>query len=159
MKRRILGDLLSPLLADRLPEFGYALDHSISSYCPIRSSKTRCRSRHTPASCHSCRRRQHVEPDPQPISLGSITQGIPALRMKTMPVSAARLGTRGLPPLGLGGSGGSSGSTISHTSSVTNFFAMHRSASFEKEQVFQDGLLSALSSVGLSFSSSHEVYE
>ena len=34
-----------------------------------------------------------------------------------MPVRAARSGTRGRPPLGLGGSGGSSGSTIAHKSS------------------------------------------
>ena len=130
MSRRILRDLLILLLADELLEFGYALNQSMSSWCPMRSSKTRCSSRHTPASCHSCRRRQHVEPDPQPISLGSITQGIPVLRTKTIPVSPARLGTRGLPPSGLGGSGGSSCSTISHPSSRTNFFAMHRSATF-----------------------------
>ena len=52
---------------------------------------------------------------------------MPVLSTQTMPVRAARFGTRGLPPLGLGGSGGSSGSTISPSSSGTNSFAMSRS--------------------------------
>jgi hypothetical protein len=42
-------------------------------------------------------------PLPQPNSLGSMPHGMPLLRTKTMPVSAIRSGTWGLPPLGLGG--------------------------------------------------------
>ncbi len=125
--RRVLADLLAPLLAGTLAESRHALDQSISSASPSLSSKARCSRRHTPASCQSRSLRQHVEPDPQPISLGSISQGMLVLSTNTMPVRAARFGTRGLPPLGLGGSGGSSGSTISHNSSVTNSFAMSRS--------------------------------
>src|SRR3712207_6805343 len=110
--RRILSDLLAPLLAATPAESSEALDQSILSASPSLSSKTRCNRRHTPASCQSRSLRQHVEPDPQPISLGSISQGMPVLSTKTMPVRAALLGTRGLPPLGLGSSGGSSGSTL-----------------------------------------------
>ena len=54
------------------------------------------------AASRSCR-------EPQPISWGSISQGMPVLSTKRMPVRQARSGTRGRPPLGLGGSGGSSG--------------------------------------------------
>ena len=39
-----------------------------------------------------------------------------------MPVKQARSGTRGRPPLGLGGSGGSSGATMAHSSSLTKGF-------------------------------------
>jgi hypothetical protein len=38
---------------------------------------------------------------PQPISWGSISQGMPLLRTKRMPVRAARSGTGGRPPFGL----------------------------------------------------------
>jgi hypothetical protein len=115
-------------LAGTLAESEDALEQSISSARPSLSSKARCNRSHTPASRQSRSLRQHVEPEPQPISLGSISQGMPVLSTKTMPVRAARSGTRGLlPPLGLGGSGGSSGSTISHSSSVTNSFVMPRS--------------------------------
>jgi DNA-binding CsgD family transcriptional regulator len=41
-----------------------------------------------------------------------------------MPVRAARSSMRGLPPWGLGGSGGRSGSMVSHISSVTSSLAM-----------------------------------
>src|SRR4051812_12588774 len=64
-------------------------------------------------------------PDPQPISWGSISQGMPLFSTNKMPVSsAARSSTRGLPPLGLGGSSGNSGSTTSQSSSVTSSLAM-----------------------------------
>ena len=62
--------------------------------------------------------------EPQPISWGSISQGIPLFSTKTMPVRAARLSMRGLPPWGLGGSGGRSGSMVSHSSSATSSLAM-----------------------------------
>jgi hypothetical protein len=91
---------------------------------PKRSSSTRWSRFQTPASCHSLRRRQQVIPDPQPISLGSISQGMPVLSTNTMPASVARLSTRGRPPLGLGGSFGKSGSITAHSSSVTSGFGM-----------------------------------
>ena len=87
-------------------------------------SSSRCSLSHTPAFCQSRRRLQHVTPEPQPISWGSISQGIPERSTKRIPVSAARLETRGRPPLSLGGSAGSSGSTIDQRSSVTRAFVM-----------------------------------
>jgi hypothetical protein len=52
--------------------------------------------RHTTARCQRTSRRQHVLPDPHPISLGSICHGIPLRKMNRIPVNAARSGTRGL---------------------------------------------------------------
>lgn len=97
-----------------------ALDQSILSASPRRSSSARWRERHTPASCQSRSLRQQVTPLPQPISWGSISQGKPLLSTKMIPLRVARSGTRGRPPLGLGGSLGRSGSIISHSSSVTS---------------------------------------
>jgi hypothetical protein len=54
----------------------------------------------------------------------SISQRIPLLRTNTIPVRAARLSMRGLPPWSFGGSGGRSGSMVSHSSSVTSSLAM-----------------------------------
>jgi hypothetical protein len=45
------------------------------------------------ARCHVSSRRQQVLPEPQPISFGSICQGIPERSTNTIPVSAARLET------------------------------------------------------------------
>ena len=107
-----------------LAESKAARSHSIWLASPRRSKSTWCSRSHTPASCHSRNRRQHVTPEPQPISWGNISQGMPLLRTKMIPVRAARLSTRGLPPFGLGGSGGSRGSITSHRSSGTNSFAI-----------------------------------
>src|SRR5215207_8494742 len=49
---------------------------------------------------------------------------MPLFSTKMMPVRAARSSTRGLPPLGLGGSFGKSGSIISQSSSLTNSLAI-----------------------------------
>jgi hypothetical protein len=77
---------------------------------------------HTGLSSQSRNLRQHVLPDPQPISFGSISQGMPLLRTKMMPASAALSSMRGLPPFGFGGSGGKRGSIASHNSSDTSSF-------------------------------------
>ncbi len=58
-----------------------------------------------PAPCQSRSRRQHVMPEPHPISGGSSSHGVPVRSTKTMPVSTARSGMRGLPPRGRGGAG------------------------------------------------------
>src|SRR5215210_5955666 len=121
---RILAGFWSPLLAGMEAESSEARSQSMWSVSPRRSRRTRCSLSHTPASCHSLRRRQQLIPDPQPISWGSISQGIPLFRTKTMPVRAARLSMRGLPPWGLGDSAGKSGSTISQSSSLTNSLAI-----------------------------------
>jgi hypothetical protein len=60
-----------------------------------------------------------VTPDPHPISAGSISHGMPVRRTNKMPVSAARAGIGGRPPLGLGGGHGSNGSMINHSESGT----------------------------------------
>lgn len=122
--RRIRSGFCTPLLAGMEAESSEARSQSIWSASPRRLSKTRCSLSHTPASCHSLRRLQQVIPEPQPISWGSISQGIPLLRTNTMPVRAARSSMRGLPPWGFGGSGGRSGAMVSHSSSVTSSLAM-----------------------------------
>jgi hypothetical protein len=122
--RRIVAGFLAPLLAGMEAESKEARSHSIWSAWPRRSKSTRCSRCHTLASCHSRNRRQYVTPEPQPISWGNISQGMPLFSTKMMPLRAARSSTRGLPPLGLGGSGGSSGSITSHSSSVTNSLAI-----------------------------------
>jgi len=88
---------------------------SIRSASPNWSNKTWWRRSQTPASCQSRRRRQQVMPLPQPISRGSISQGMPVRSTKRMPVKAARSGTRGRPPLGFGFSGGNSGASRFHS--------------------------------------------
>ena len=80
-------------------------------------SSSWCRRCHTPAACQSRSRRQQVTPDPHPISAGSISHGMPVRSTNRMPVNAARDGTGGRPPLGLGETGGSSGSMIRHSDS------------------------------------------
>jgi hypothetical protein len=71
---------------------------------------------HTPAACQSRNRRQHVMPDPHPISFGRNSHGIPVLRTNRMPVRTWRLpngfrpGFRRCRFLG----GGSSGSISFH---------------------------------------------
>jgi hypothetical protein len=90
--RRVRAGPLAPLLAATLAESSEARSQTIWSASPSRSKSTRCSSRHTPASCQSRKRRQQVLPEPQPISWGSISQGMPLLRTKMMPVSAARSG-------------------------------------------------------------------
>src|SRR5215210_1966904 len=122
--RRILAGFGAPLLAGMEAESSEARSQSIWSASPRRSRRTRCSLSHTPASCHSRKRRQQVIPDPQPISWGSISQGMPLFSTKTMPVKAARSSMRGLPPWGFGGSGGRSASMVSHKSSVTNSLAI-----------------------------------
>ncbi len=64
-----------------------ARSQSILSASLKRSRSSLCRRSHTRASCQSWGRLQQVEPDPQPISVGSICQGMPLLGMHTMPVT------------------------------------------------------------------------
>lgn len=90
----------------------------------ISTSRTSCIFCQMPASCHSCRRRQQLIPHPQPISSGRCSQGIPVFNTNRIPVSAARSGTRGLPPSGYSLGFGSSGTMSFHSLSGTNFFAM-----------------------------------
>ncbi len=68
---------------------------------PRRRSSARrvsCKRCQTPARSHSTKRRQHVLPEPHPISHGNICHGNPPRSTNRMPVSAARSETRGRPP-------------------------------------------------------------
>jgi hypothetical protein len=97
-------------------------DARLQSSCSAsarRASRAWCSWCQTPARCHSRSLRQQVAPDPQPISWGNQDQGSPVRRTKMMPRSTSRLARRGRPPLGLAGAGGSKGSTIAHSSSLT----------------------------------------
>jgi hypothetical protein len=114
----------APFLARTLRLSWLARDQSSRPARPSRSSSAWCNRCHTPARCQSRRRRQQVTPLPQPISWGSSSQAIPLRRTKRMPVSAARSGTRGRPPFGFGGSGGSSGAIRVHNSSLTTGLLM-----------------------------------
>lgn len=80
---------------------------------------------HTPARCQSCRRRQQVIPEPQPISWGRSSQPMPVFSTNRMPVKAARSGMRFRPGYrNLRFFFGINGSMISHNSSLTICFAM-----------------------------------
>jgi hypothetical protein len=94
--RRILAGFCAPLFAGMEAESKQARSHSIWSASPRRSKSARCSRSQTPASCHSRNRRQHLTPQPQPISWGNISQGMPLLSTKMMPLRAARSSTRGL---------------------------------------------------------------
>jgi hypothetical protein len=125
--RRVGTGLFAPLFAATVAESTAARLQSISPALPSFSKNRRCRLSQTPAACHSWSRRQHVMPLPQPISLGSISQGIPLRRTKRIPVSAARSGTRGRPPFGFGFSGGNNGTICSHSlSSRRGRISRHR---------------------------------
>src|SRR5918995_5535653 len=126
--RRIRSGFCSPLLAGMEAESSEARSQSIWSASPRRSRRTRCSLSHTPASCHSLRRLQQLIPDPQPISWGSISQGMPLFKPNRMPSSAARSGTRGLPPFGLGDSAGSNGPITSHNPSLTKASGIFRTS-------------------------------
>lgn len=96
-----------------------AREKSIWSAARSFASNNSYRRSHTPAVCQSRSRRQHVTPEPQPISAGRSRQHSPVLRTNRMPVSAARFETGKRPGFfsrrGLGG--GSNGSIKVHSSS------------------------------------------
>ena len=122
--RRIRADRFAPLLAGTLAESSEARDQSSFSASARRCSNSWCKRLHTPACCQSRNRRQQVIPLPHPISWGSSSQPMPLFNTNRIPVSAARSGIRGRPPLALGGSGGSSGSMTAHSSSLTSALLM-----------------------------------
>ncbi len=117
--RGIGAGLLAPLLARTLLLSRLARLQSMTAASPSQLSSRVCSRSQTPASCQSRRRRQQVTPLPQPSSRGNNRLGQPVRSTKMIPPRAARLGTRGRPPLGLGGSFGSSGSIASQRSSGT----------------------------------------
>ena len=113
----IRAGLLSPFFAGVLAESADALDQSTRPSLPSLYSRRRRSPCHTPAFCQSLRRLPQVTPL-HPSSFGSMLQGMPLLSTYTMPSSTDLAGTLGRPPFGLSDSGGSSGSTSSHSSSL-----------------------------------------
>jgi hypothetical protein len=120
---RVGAGLLTPLFARTLTLSTLALDQAMLASSPSQFRSVSCKRCQTPASCQSRRRRQQVEPLPQPSSLGNNRQGQPVRRTKTMPSRAARSGIRGRPPLSFAGSSGSKGSIASHRSVGTSIDA------------------------------------
>src|SRR5215211_5052337 len=115
-------DVLGIELAGNRPELS-GKRRDVAQHCPEMAGASG-QDEEVPQSVepeYSC---QQVMPEPHPISWGNIFQGIPLLRTNRMPVRAARSSMRGLPPLGLGGSSGSSGSITSHSSSVRSSLAI-----------------------------------
>ena len=113
--------------AGTMPASRLARDQSSCSAPARVSNSFWCSRSQTPAACQSRNRRQQVIPLPQPISCGSISQGMPVCRTNRIPAKAARFEMRGLPPFGFSGSSGSRGSTICQSSSLTSCFAMPQS--------------------------------
>ena len=122
--RRVRAGEGAPLFAGTLALSSAARRQSICPAPCSRSKSTRCSAAQTPAACQSRRRRQQDMPDPQPISRGSISQGMPDRSTKMIPVSAARSGIGGLPPFGFGRAGGNSGAIAAQRSSGTRGRAM-----------------------------------
>ena len=122
--RRIWASFRPPKSA-RTEQLSMAdVDQSIWSASPISSKRSFHTCFQTPARCQSRSRRQHVMPHPQPNSGGRYSHGQPVLNTKRMPVNAARSGTLGRPPLGLGGSGGNNGLIRSQSASGRSGLAM-----------------------------------
>ena len=90
-----------------------------------RSTSTACSRSQTPAASHSRIRRQQVMPLPQPSSCGKSSQPMPVFNTNTIPVSAARSGSRLRPgKRRRRGRGGISGSMIAHSLSSISGLAM-----------------------------------
>ena len=87
-----------------------AADRSICSLPRSRSSRALWTFSHTPACCQVFRYRQQLMPDPQPISWGRSSQGMPVLSTNRMPVRTWRRSSALRPGYlnrrGFGGGGG-----------------------------------------------------
>jgi hypothetical protein len=125
--RWVRAGRFAPPGAGTLPASSDTRDQSNCSAPASFSNSAWCSRSQTPVSCQSRNRRQQVIPLPQPISAGSISQGMPVCRTNKIPANAARLETRGLPPFGFSGSGGSRGSMFCQSSSLTSCFAIPQS--------------------------------
>ena len=123
--RRVRPGFGTPLLAAIDELSTQARLQSMRSASRRRHSSSPCRLSHTPAACQSRNLRQHVTPDPQPNSAGSLSHGMPVRSTNRMPVSAARAGTGGRPPFGLAGMGGSRGSMMDQSDSGTKNAGIH----------------------------------
>src|SRR5262245_8019334 len=115
---------LAPFGASTVVESIAAQLESIRSASPSQFKKTWWSFCHTPAACHSFRRRQHVMLLSQPSSGGSWSQAKPVLSTKRIPVKTARFDTCGRPPLADTGAGGSRRSIPAHNSTDKVSFAI-----------------------------------
>ncbi|MDB5835426.1 MAG: hypothetical protein JWR14_5256 [Caballeronia sp.] len=79
-------------IARTVDESRFTRARSIWSAARNSASISSCNRSHTPASCQSRKRRQHVTPEPQPISAGRSRQRIPVRNTNKMPLNAARSG-------------------------------------------------------------------
>ena len=122
--RRIRPGRRAPFGAGTENESIQARLQSILSESPSLSRSSWWSLCHTPRLFQSLNLRQQVTPEPQPISGGSMDQGMPLLSTKMMPRSASRLAMGGRPPFGLGRSSGRRGWMTSHNSSETNGFVI-----------------------------------
>lgn len=122
--RRIRPGRWAPLFAGTMEASIAARVQSIWSASRSRASSSSCTACQTPASFQSRSRRQHVMPEPHPSSCGRSSHGSPVRSTKRMPARHFRSAMRGRPPCGFGGSAGSSGATIRHSSSDTMGGAM-----------------------------------
>jgi hypothetical protein len=122
--RRVRAGVRPPKTARTEQLSSTATSRFNSPACP-NSSNNNCQiCPHSPDSCQSRSRRQHVIPDPQAISWGRYSHGVPVLSTNKIPVKQARSETRGRPPFGLARSSGSNGAIRSQSSSGNNGFAM-----------------------------------
>jgi hypothetical protein len=117
---RARARLGAPFFACTWLESATARDHSISPAARRRESRTACNFSHTPARCHSSRRRQQVTPEPKPSSGGRCVQAIPVCNTNRIPCNASRSSNRLRPGYRKRRSRlGSNGSNNSHNSSDT----------------------------------------
>lgn len=120
-----IGTCLRPPKTARTEQLSTtALDQSIWPPRESQFNRAKWIRSQTPACCQSRKRLQHVIPDPQPISCGNISHGMPLRRTNKMPLRQARSDNRGLRPFGLGGSCGKRGSISSHKVSGISVAAM-----------------------------------
>ncbi len=101
-------------------------------------NNTACSRSQTPAFCQSRKRRQQVMPDPQPISCGNISHGMPVCNTNRIPVRARRSSNRLRPGYRCRrGVTGSSDSIIDQSPSSTSCRAIRLAASIRCRQACQ----------------------
>jgi len=88
--RGVWARFLPPKTARTDAESTIAREKSILSASLSLLSKVWCILSQTPAFCQSRSLRQHVIPEPQPISFGRCSQPMPVFNTKSIPVKAAR---------------------------------------------------------------------
>ena len=121
--RRVRAGIRPPKIARTEQLSSTPTSNSNSPACPSSSSMACQILAHTSDFCQSRNRRQHVIPQPHPISFGRYSQGQPVFSTNKIPVRQSRSETGGRPPFGRGGLTGRRDSIRAHNSSDTNTFA------------------------------------